>query len=44
MGVRGYFLPKDEYEEVKKVLNHQSTLLGVKSDDNTDNSGHKPRQ
>ena len=44
MGVRGYFLPKDEYEEVRRIINHQGEILGVKSDDNTDNSGHKPRQ
>lgn len=41
MGIRGYFLPKEEYEEVQKLINHQGELLGVKSDDNTDHSQHK---
>jgi len=41
MGVRGYFLPQKEYDEVRKVLNHQSELLEVKTDDNSDNSEHK---
>ena len=41
MGVRGYFLPKDEYEEVRKILNHQGSLLGVKEDDNTDSNKHQ---
>ena len=42
-GVRGYFMSQDEYDEVRKVLNHQSTLLkGVTTDDNSDNRRHKP--
>lgn len=41
MGVRGYFLPKAEYEEVRKIINHQGELLGVKEDDNTDSHTHK---
>ena len=41
MGVRGYFLPQKEYEEVRKVLNHQSSLLELKKDDNTDISQHQ---
>ena len=41
MGVRGYFLPQKEYEEVRKVLNHQSTLLRLDENDNTDTSQHQ---
>ena len=41
MGVRGYFLPKAEYEEVRKIINHQGELLQVKSDDNTNSSEHQ---
>lgn len=41
MGVRGYFLSKDEYEEVRKIINHQGELLGVNEDDNSNNSKHK---
>ena len=41
MGIRGYFLPQKEYDELRKVLNHQSSLLELELDDNSETSEHK---